>query len=143
MSDGGSRPVVLVSHPDETVREVLARIVEEVDLEAVRLDPGVDVPDAVVATSAAALILDRGGDNLGVLEAVRARPEATAASVRVIVLGTGPANGRLAVGAGADGFLVRPFHARDLQAAVTDALGRSESRRHAWRASTAATLQDA
>ncbi|MBX3286708.1 MAG: hypothetical protein R2746_18220 [Acidimicrobiales bacterium] len=141
MSDAGSRPPVLIASPDESVREVLARLVETAGHEAVRLDPTVDVPDAVVATSAGGLVLDLGAANQSVLEAVRARTEATAANVRIVVIGSGPAGGRLALNAGADGFLVRPFPAADLQGAIDDALGRSEVARHAWRASTAAALE--
>lgn len=141
MADAGTQPPILIASPDEQVREVLARLVEATGLEAVRLDPAVDIPDAVVATIAAGLVLDMGATNLSVLEAVRRRPETTAANVRVVVIGSGPAGGRLALQAGADGFLVRPFHARDLQGALTGALGRSEAGRHAWRVATATALE--
>ncbi len=141
MTDAGSQPPILIANPDEQVREVLARLVETAGLEAVRLDPAVDIPDAVVATTAAGLVLDTGPTNLSVLEAIRRRPETTAANVRVIVIGSGPAGGRLALQAGADGFLVRPFGARDLQAEITDALGRGEAERHAWRTATATSLE--
>ena len=140
MPDGSNRPTVLVANPDDQVREILARLIEEAGFEAVRLDPTVDVPDAVVATTASGLVLDLGADNLPVLEALRRRPEATAGSVRVVVVGTGPASGRLAIAAGADGFLVRPFHGKELQGALSEAVGRSESKRHAWRASATAAL---
>lgn len=140
MADVGNQPPILIASPDEQVREVLARLVETAGLEAVRLDPAVDIPDAVVATIAAGLVLDMGATNQAVLAAIRRRPEATAADVRVIVIGSGPAGGRLALQAGADGYLVRPFHARDLQGAITGALGRSDAGRHAWRAATAASL---
>ena len=106
MSDPGSRPPVLIASPDESVREVLARLVETAGHEAVRLDPAVDVPDAVVATSAGGLVLDLGAANQAVLEAVRARTEATAAGVRIVVIGSGPAGGRLALNAGADGSII-------------------------------------
>ena len=141
MTDAGSEPPILIASPDEQVREVLARLVEASGLETVRLDPAVDIPDAVVATIAAGLVLDMGASNQSVLEAIRRRTETTAANVRVIVIGSGPAGGRLALQAGADGFLVRPFRATDLQAAVTDALGRSEAGRQSWRAATSAALE--
>lgn len=141
MSDPGSQPPILIASPDESVREVLARLVETAGHEAVRLDPAVDVPDAVVATIAAGLVLDLGGSNQSVLEAVRRRTEATAANVRIIVIGSGPAGGRLALQAGADGFLVRPFHARELQDALSDALARNEVARQSWRMATGASLE--
>jgi DNA-binding response OmpR family regulator len=140
VTEAGSQPPILIASADEQVREVLARLVETAGLEAVRLDPAVDIPDAVVATIAAGLVLDMGAGNQSVLEAIRRRTESTAANVRVVVIGSGPAGGRLALQAGADGYLVRPFHARDLQSAVTGALGRSEAGRHAWRAATAGSL---
>ena len=74
-------------------------------------------PTAVTHRAADACVLDLGADNLDALRALRGQRRAVGPAVRVVVIGTGPAGGRLAWQAGADGFLVRPFHARDLQAA--------------------------
>ena len=133
---GGPAVIVLVANPDEQVRELVARVVEDGGHEAVRLDPEADVATAVTASAAAAVVLDLGAGNLDALNAVRT----VSAETRVIVLDTGPAGGRLAWNAGADGFLVRPFHARELQAQVTDALERDEVARAALRRAQAEAL---
>jgi DNA-binding NtrC family response regulator len=132
VADGSD--TVLVAHPDAQVREVLARVVELTGRTATRLDPDTDVAEAVVASGAIAVVLDLGSANLGALQAIRARPEPAATSTCVLVIGTGPAGGRLAWQAGADGFLVRPFHSRDLQTALIDALARDDAARLASRA---------
>ncbi|QXC59920.1 hypothetical protein KSP35_16275 [Aquihabitans sp. G128] len=138
MGDGST--TILVANPDEAVREVVARVVETVGLDAVRLAPDADLADAVVHSGATGAVLDLGPDNLAALEALRARTEPGATGARVVVIGTGPANGRLAWQAGADGFLVRPFHARELQAALTEALARPDADRAAHRDAQAAAL---
>jgi DNA-binding NtrC family response regulator len=122
---------VLVANPDAQVREVLARIVELTGRTATRLDieGDTDVAAAVVASGAVAVVLDLGSANLAALQAIRSRPEPVATSTCVLVIGTGPAGGRLAWQSGADGFLVRPFHSRDLQTALIDALARDDAAR--------------
>lgn len=85
--------------------------------------------------------MDLGPANLQALEALRAGDGGKGGDggdePRVVVLGTGPANGRLALRAGADGYLVRPFHARDLQATLTEALARPDAERATWRITAA------
>jgi len=126
-------PTILVANPDDDAREVIARVVDAAGFHAVRLEAGADVGDAVVTSAAAGLVLDLGADNLSALQALRGRSDDAAAAACVVVIGTGPAGGRLAWRAGADGFLVRPFHARDLQAALTEALSVDADERAARR----------
>lgn len=130
---GDADATVLVASGDEQVREVLARVVEVAGLDAIRMDPSADVAEAAAAAPAQGVVLDLGAGNLEALRSLRASDDAVAAEARVIVLGTGPAGGRLAWQAGADGFLVRPFHARELQAALTDSLALDASERQARR----------
>ena len=138
MGDDGT--TILVANPDTQIQELLARIVETAGLSAVRLDAAVDIAQAVAVNAADGLILDLGAGNLAALQAVRARPEPAGLTSVIIVIGTGPAGGRLAWQAGADAFLVRPFHARDLQAAVTGALALDPAGRAARRAAGLAEL---
>ncbi len=131
---------ILVASPDEDVREVLARVVETASLDAVRLDPDTDVAAALVTSAAHGVVLDLGSGNLGVLQAVRATSDSPAADAVVIVLGTGPAGGRLAWRAGADGYLVRPFAARELQETLASALAANAETRAERRITAAAQL---
>lgn len=133
---------VVVANPDEAAREVIARVVEAGGLDAVRLDPGTDPADAVLASRADALVLDLGAANLDAVVALRQRTEPAATAVRILVLGAGPATGRLALQSGADAFLSRPFHADDLHLALNDALARPEPERSAWRTIAIANLDD-
>lgn len=127
---------VVVANVDDDAREVVARVVEAAGFDAVRVATGADV--AASTSSAAAVVLDLGANGLDVLRTLRGSDGG--AEVPVVVVGTGPAGGRLALQAGADGFLVRPFHARDLQTAVTDAVARPAAERSDWRTATAAFL---
>jgi CheY-like chemotaxis protein len=161
---------VVVANPDEDAREVVARVVEAGGLTAVRVASAAEVPDAVAAAGGGAgatgvigVILDLGPANLQALEALRAgdgrtddgrkddgagdgrtddgrKDDGAGDGPRVVVLGTGPANGRLALRAGADGYLVRPFHARDLRATLADALARPDAERATWRTAAAECL---
>ncbi len=128
---------VVVANADDDAREVVARVVEGAGFDVVRVSSGGEVPAA--AGSAVAVVADLGADGLDVVRTLRSAGGA-AGEVPVLVVGTGPAGGRLALQAGADGFLVRPFHARDLQAAVRDAVARPDAERAAWRTDAAAAL---
>lgn len=128
---------ILIAQPEPQVREVVARVVEAAGFSAVRLEPSLDIGEASASSGAAGVVLDLGPANLGALQAIRARPEPAAAQVCVVVLGTGPAGGRLAWQAGADGFLARPFHARELQAALAEAMTLDDAGRAARRSASA------
>lgn len=138
MTDGPRS--VLVASTDPDACEIMARVIETASLEAVRLPTGESVPDAVLSTRPAGLLLDLGAANLETLRAIREHDEPVADQVRILVIGTGPAGGRLAWQAGADGYLVRPFRADDLVAAVTDALARDEAGRVSRRTEATAEL---
>lgn len=136
----GSRTTVVVAATDDAVCEVLARIVEATGHEAVRVTELGQVAGAVATAAADALVLDLGPDSLGVLTELRASGTPVADAVRVVVLGTGPANARLAWQAGADTVLVRPFAATELQAELAASLARPDADRLALRVTKAAEL---
>ena len=136
MADGaGSRVTVVVANTDETVCEVLARVVEAGGHEAVRVtDAGLRSAARCQSAPADALVLDLGAGNVEQLRALRAGDHPRATESRAIVISTGPANALLAWQAGADAVLTRPFPAEELQAALTEVLGRSTADREATRA---------
>lgn len=120
---------VAVASGDATVRDLLVGIVDRAGHRAV---PVVVAPDdlrAVVAASPKALLLDLDATAPDVVTALRAHADPTVASSRAIVLAEGPAVGRRAWQAGADGFLARPFHHDRLVATLRDVLERPESGR--------------
>lgn len=136
------RTPILVVNTEESAREIISRVVETAGFDAVRLTDHSDLATAVAHSGAGGLVLDLGADNLSVLQDLRSHTEPAAAAARVLVLGSGPAGGRLAWQAGADAFLVRPFHARDLQAALTEALARPDDDRQAHRDAQVAALSN-
>lgn len=135
MSEAATTGTVVVANADDDAREVVARVVEGAGFEAARVATAGDVTSS--SGSATAVVLDLGTEGLEVLRSLRT---SDGTEVPVVVVGTGPAGGRLALQAGADGFLVRPFHARELQTALTDAVARPPAERAPWRTATAASL---
>jgi DNA-binding response OmpR family regulator len=132
---------VVVANPGGSELELLARVVTAAGFRACPVEAG----DAAVVTAvrdegAQAVLLDLGIDNLATLEALRASDDAATAAARVLVLGDGPANGRLAWQAGSDGLLIRPFHIDELRDALYGVLERPDGERAAARAAGLAEL---
>lgn len=129
----GARATVVVANADETVCEVLARIVEAAGYEAVRITDPEQVASAVVSAPADALVVDLGPATVDQLRSLRAADHPRAASARAIVISTGPANALLAWQAGADAVLTRPFAADALREALAGALALDDEGRTARR----------
>ncbi len=137
--DDSATTVVVAASADD-VCEVEARILEGAGHRAVRVTDAATVGDQVASNQASALVLDLGAANLDTLQAVRAGGDGTATSVRVVVIGTGPASARRAWQEGADAVLARPFPSTELTETVATVLGRPEPEREAVRATAAAHL---
>jgi DNA-binding response OmpR family regulator len=140
VTEGGSRATVVVANADATVCEVLARIVEDADLTAIRVTDPAQLGGAVVSAPADAVVLDLGAEAPEQLRSLRAADHPRAASARVVVVSTGPANALLAWQAGADAVLTRPFPAEGLQHAIGAAMVRTDAERVALRAQQIQTL---
>ncbi|HEY4376051.1 MAG TPA: response regulator [Acidimicrobiales bacterium] len=133
---------VLVVNDDPDILEVVARALESAG-HAVSRCPDHDAAVGAVGVSAPDIVvidLPGSGAGVGLLESLRTRPEATVRDTRVLVIGSGPANATAAWQAGADGFLVRPFHARELAAQVDDIVARPDLARATHRATQLAAL---
>lgn len=139
MADG-TRATVVVANPDPDVCEVLARLVEAAGHEAIRTTDASGVAAAVAAAQAAAVILDAGAANLDALEELRAAPTPLGASVRVVVVGTGPASARQAWHHGADAVLTRPFASTEVGEVLAASLARNDIQRSTERAAQLAAL---
>ena len=140
MSGAGDRTTVVVANADETVCEVLARVVEAAGHEAVRVTDAAQVSGAVLSAPAEAVVLDLGGDTADQLRDLRSGGSSRGSEVRAVVISTGPANARLAWQAGADAVLTRPFPAEDLHAALADAMARGDEARAQVRADALTAL---
>ena len=137
---GGGRATVVVASADQTVCEVLARVVEAAGHEAVRVTDDTQVTGAVLSAPAEALVLDLGSANVAQLRALRGGDHPRATSSRAVVLASGPANALLAWQADADAVLVRPFRSEELQAAVAEVIARDPKDRTPTRQAQIAAL---
>jgi DNA-binding response OmpR family regulator len=134
----GARATVVVANPDQTVCEVLARLVEAGGHEAVRITDPDRVVDAVGGSLAVGAVLDLGPGTADAVQALRA-DGAAGEAVRLVAVATGPANAHLAWQAGADAVLTRPFPAGALGEELAAALARSDADRQRVRAEALAT----
>lgn len=143
MSDGpaaGTSHTVVVANPDETVCEVLARLVERAGYSAVRSSEPGQAAAAVLSAAADAVVLDLAADTVEQLRALRGGGSQRGFDARAIVIATGPANALLAWQADADAVLTRPFKAEALEAALADALAADAGTRAAVRADAVRSL---
>ena len=131
---------VVVANADDTVCEVLARIVEAAGHEAVRVTDATQVSGAVLSAPAEALVLDLGSANVEQLRSLRAGDHPRSTECRAVVISTGPANSLLAWQAGADAVVTRPFPAEALQGSLAEVLARTNPERNATRAAQVAAL---
>jgi len=127
--------VVAVVNDDDDARELVARIIERDGHTVHRIE----------SAAAALSLLSAGGVNVAVFDLVSAGPAANrnllsevrdsmpGAPVRAVLVGRSAGAGLLAWQGGADGFLVRPFHARDLVQAIDEALARPDADREGHR----------
>lgn len=116
--------VVLVALADPDARELIARVVEGARHRAVRLDDG--APRAVVDTAvhelALVVVVDTRSTGIDDIEAITGAFATRGYPATVVVLVDGPATEHRALTAGARHVLCRPFHQRDLLAALDTAL---------------------
>ncbi|MCU1372373.1 MAG: hypothetical protein JWO77_3567 [Ilumatobacteraceae bacterium] len=134
MSDAGAgRATVVVANTDETVCEVLARVVEGAGHEAVRVTEPTQVVGGVLSAPAMALVLDLEAGNVAQLRSLRGGDHPRSTSTRVVVIVSGPANALQAWQADADAVLTRPFRAAELHDALAEVLAREPGERTAVR----------
>jgi len=139
-SAAGSPRTVVVANVDETVCEVLARIVERGGHTAVRVTDADQAAAAVLSAGADAVVLDLGAATVEQLRALRGGGAQRGVDTRAIVISTGPANALLAWQAGADAVLTRPFAAQALEDELAASLARGDDERSARRAEQVAAL---
>ena len=130
----GSRATVVVANPDQTVCEVLARVIEAGGHEVIRVTDPAGVVEAVASSGAQGAVLDLAGSTVSALQAIRSHASPAGSACRVVVISTGPANAHLAWQANADGVLTRPMTSDALRAELDAALARAEPDRLAARA---------
>lgn len=134
-SDAGA---ILVVNDDHDSCELIARLVESADWRAYRCfdaDDAVKSLDRPMANFSAVVIdLSTGlGGGIAVLEAARRQPSPKD-SVPVMLLSSRAEDDSIAWQAGADGVMIRPFHANEFIAELRTILARTPDERTAVRA---------
>jgi len=128
---------VLVTCDDRVAAELLARIVRAEGHIVGLADSGGDTVQGLLAHPVHAVVLDLrvagAGGNLVVLDQVRSHHDPAVSGARVLLCAGKGANRLFAWESGIDAYLRRPFHARDLVAAVTAMVERPEDDRRRYR----------
>lgn len=137
-SGPGGGSTVAVVNDDADAAELIARIVATTGRKAARLTDLGDVVDEVATSDEyGAMVIDSLHCGIeaamGLLEAVRDSSEPGVRALPVVILAASAANRLFAFQTGADGFLVRPFHADDLLAELDAVLARSADEREQFR----------
>lgn len=132
---GGAR--ILVINDDEDACELVARLVERDGHSAVRCHSHDEALARMATEDFHAVIVNftagRGGSNLKMVDAIRSATSPVVAQVRLLLIANEAKNRAFSWQSGVDGFIVRPFHADELERELDAVLGRPENERLAHR----------
>jgi CheY-like chemotaxis protein len=135
---------LVVANDDPDACEVVARVLELDGYEVSRVAGAEAVAGVVQRTGSTGVLLDLMdggfGANLEALERLRAGAGAPGREVRVVLVGAQESQELFGWQSGIDGFLVRPFHERDLRRVMADALDRADKDRRPFRDEAARRL---
>lgn len=134
-SPWGAGQGLLLVCDDPDAGELLTRLLRQTEHDVDRVETAEGAMRNLLAAPrwAMVLALSGAGANRRLLEKVRDHPKASVAQVAAVVLADDLADGAKAWGAGADGFLARPFHAAHLLEEVRAAAERPLDDRAAHR----------
>jgi DNA-binding response OmpR family regulator len=123
---------VLVVNDDADAGELIARLCETLGLDVVRSTDAADALSDLRADAYGLVVIDLllAGVTAGLrlLDEVRDL-DGPSAGAGVVVIAATDTNRLFAFQSGADGFIVRPFHAEELLECMTDVLSRSHEER--------------
>ncbi len=127
--DGEERrqaPLVLVAGDDAGTRELLARVLVQTGLRAVQASTVEGALGAAVEQLPRCVVIDLSskgvGSSMQLLDGLRNHEDDRVRSTRVVVVARSDANRNYSFQSGADGFLQRPFHGRELLDVVAEVL---------------------
>jgi DNA-binding response OmpR family regulator len=129
---------VLVVHDEPDGCELLVRLLSRAGYEADRSHDFLEMSDRLTDPRLAdCVVLDVTiggiGGNLKLLDAIRGHHDPAVAGTRVVLVSTTASNAIFSWQAGIDEFVVRPFHADTLTAAVASAIARPDEERPRYR----------
>lgn len=127
---------ILVASDNPAAAEVIARVLEEQGHAVKRMESDEQTLAALDETTTAVVISGLGGeeaDRSGLLGAIRENADARVGLARVVLVADGEADRATGWDLGADGVLIRPFHAVELIAEVGEVLARPDEERVPYR----------
>ncbi len=134
--DGTERrrpPSVLIVNDEDGARELLVRFLGQAGFytdgatgdSTAMFQMSQHLPRCVVLDMQAGGV----GSSLKILDQIRTHPDRRISTSRVVLCAPSPKNRSFSFQSGADGFVVRPFHVRDLVAQITDVIDRPQEER--------------
>jgi DNA-binding response OmpR family regulator len=134
--DGTERrrpPSVLIVNDEDGARELLVRFLGQAGFyvdgasgdSTAMFQMSQHLPRCVVLDMQAGGV----GSSLKILDQIRTHPDRRISTSRVVLCAPSPKNRSFSFQSGADGFVVRPFHVRDLVAQITDVIDRPQEAR--------------
>jgi len=132
---GGAR--LLVVNDDEAACELVARILERDGHAVTRSYSHDDALARLTTEEVHGVVVNftagRGGSNLKMVDAIRSHTAPQVAQVRLVLVANEAKNRAFSWQSGVDAFIVRPFHADELEREVDAVLARPENERLAHR----------
>ncbi|MFZ6004442.1 MAG: response regulator [Actinomycetota bacterium] len=126
-------PRVLVVNDDAEACELLVRFLGLAGFQAGGADSDTTAMYLMSQHLPRCVVLDLQtggvGSSLKLLDQIRTHPDRRINSARVVLCAPSPKNRTFSFQSGADAFVVRPFHVKDLVAEVTDVIKRPQDER--------------
>jgi DNA-binding response OmpR family regulator len=133
----GGAGKVLVVNDDEGSCELVCRLLTRAGHAVERAANPDQALSILEVLRPACVVLDLSaggiGRNLQLLDAIRSQLDSTLASTRVVLIAHQTSNRMFSWQAGTDAFLVRPFHADELNRAVAEVIARPDNERARFR----------
>jgi DNA-binding response OmpR family regulator len=123
--DPAASPTAVVIEDDDVVRELLVDILDGAGLRTIAVDNGADGVRAAVEHRPVITTVDINMPGLDGLEATRRIRARSATHIIVVSALTDEADAVLALSAGADDFVAKPFRAREFRARIDSVLRRA------------------
>jgi DNA-binding response OmpR family regulator len=124
---------LLVVNDDDAACELVVRLLSRAGHEVQRAHNGEQALGQLSVGRIDCVVLDLAtggiGQNLKLLDTIRSSMTASVAGVRVVLVAQQTSNRMFSWQAGIDAFVVRPFHADELMAQVTEVLSRPDDER--------------
>ncbi|MGQ0831097.1 MAG: response regulator [Microthrixaceae bacterium] len=126
-------PTVLIVNDEHDARELLVRFLRQAGFSVEGAERDTAAMSLMVDQLPRCVVLDMQaggvGTSLKILDQIRTHPDRRVNTSRVILCAPSPKNRTFSFQSGADAFLIRPFHLKDLIAHINDVISRPQDER--------------